>query len=255
MIKPAEILRRWPATPLRARPGREDLRGYAVVGLPFASGDLLCLRHFPESTFGPAYDSVWHRSPAGAWTVYTTVAPELSCPRFLGAALSRVVQTPIELEWTGSSELAVRVPEADLRWEMRLASTPITHVMNFMMALMPAALTRSNLVLSVMSAVSTALLAAGRLRLWGRVPNRQWYQAGPRRIWRIPAARASIAGRDLGPLGPLAEPTALGDFAIPQRGTFMMGTVSFEAYVQGRHLPAPKAEPGRPTLAVVSRAS
>jgi hypothetical protein len=232
-----------PEAPLHALPGREDLRGFAVVGLPFASGELLCLRRFPESTFGPAYDSVWHRSPAGEWTIYTTVAPELSCPRFIGAAAYRVVQTPIELEWSSPSELSVRIPEADLRWDMRIAGTPVTRLMNFMMAFTPAALYRSNFVLSIMSAMATALLAAGRFQLRGNVPNRQWYQAGPRRIWSIPEARASIAGRDFGPLGPLADQVSLGDFAIPQRGLFMMGRVSFEAYAAGRHVEAPPARP------------
>jgi hypothetical protein len=249
MARPAEIVRRAPAAALRARPGREALRGFAVVGLPFASGDLLCLRRFAESTFGPGYDSVWHRSPAGEWTLYTTVAPELSCPRFIGAAASRVLQTPIELEWSGPSELSVRVPAAGLRWDMRLASTFVTRLMNFMRGLMPGALYRSELVLSMMSAMSTALLAAGRFRLRGRVPNRQRYQAGPRGIWFIPEARASIGGRDLGPLGPLAEQATLGDFAIPQRGLFMMGVVSFEAFAPDRHLPARPAQPPHASLA------
>jgi hypothetical protein len=101
---------------LRARVGREEVRGYGVMALPFASGDVLCLRRFPGSTFGPGYDSVWHRSPNGQWTVYTTVAPELSCPRFIGAAITRAVETPIEIEWTGQDVLRVRVPASDLVW-------------------------------------------------------------------------------------------------------------------------------------------
>lgn len=224
-----------PGTPL---PGREEVKGFGVVALPFASGDVLCLRRFPQSSFGPGYDSVWHRSPQGAWTVYTTIAPELSCPRFIGADVSRAVETPIEVAWSGPFELAVRVPAAGLDWRMRMASTPVTRLMNVMMALMPAALYRSNLVLALMSTMSTLLLAAGRFRLWGRAPNRQWFQAGPRRIWMIPEAGAAIDGRDLGPLGPLATPAAVGDFALPQRGVFMLGAMSFEAFDPGRHLPA-----------------
>src|SRR6185369_9435728 len=50
---PAEIMRRAPSQPPRARPGRDDVAGFAVIGLPFASGDLLCLRRFPATTFGP----------------------------------------------------------------------------------------------------------------------------------------------------------------------------------------------------------
>jgi hypothetical protein len=240
---PAEILRHAPLEPPRARPGRDDVAGFAVIGLPFASGDLLCLRRFPASTFGPGYTSVWHRTPTGAWTVYTSIAPEQSCPRFIGAAISRAVETPIEVEWTSPSELAVRVPEADLIWTMRLTNTLVTRLMNFMLSLMPAAIFRSNLVLSMMALMSTAMLAAGRFRMRGHMPNRQWFQAGPQRVWLVPQAHATIAGRDLGAPAPLAAQASLGEVPLPQRGVLMMGAFSFEAYTPSRHLPA------RPALA------
>jgi hypothetical protein len=234
----AELVRRADERPLRAWPGRDDVRGFAVVGLPFAAGDVLSLRCMPASTFGPGFTSVWHRAPSGAWTIYTTVAPELSCPRFIGAAASRVVETPIDVEWTGPFALAVRVPAAGLDWRLRLASTAVTRFMNAVMSLMPAFLFRSNLVLSAMSWMSTVLLAAGRFSLHGRMPNLQGFQAGPRKVWMVPDSRAALDGRDLGPLGPLATQAALGDFALPQRGVFMLGGVSLEAFVPGRHRPA-----------------
>lgn len=244
MMPLAELVRRADERPLRPRPGRDDLRGFAVVGLPFAAGDVLCLRRVPVSTFGPGYTSVWHRAPSGAWTIYTTVAPELSCPRFVGAAASRVVETPIEVEWTGPLALAVRVPAAGLDWRLRLASTAVTRFMNAMMSLMPAFLFRSDLVLSLMSWMSTALLAAGRFSLRGRMPNLQWFQAGPRKVWMVPDSRAALGGRDLGPLGPLATQAVLGEFPLPQRGVFMLGGMSLEAFVPGRHLPAIAGAPG-----------
>jgi hypothetical protein len=237
---PADIMRR-PTSPLRPRPGRDDVAGFTVIGQPFASGDLLCVRRFPASTFGPGYASVWHRSAAGRWTVYTSIAPEQSCPRFIGAAISRAVETPIEVEWTGPAELAVRVPAADLDWHMRVTSTPVTRMMNLMMSLMPAALFRSNLVLWMMSLMSTAMLTAGRFRLRGRVPNRQWFQAAPRRVWMVPNATATIAGRDLGAPAPLAAQASMGEVPLPQRGVLMMGAFSFEAYAPDRHLPAQAA--------------
>jgi hypothetical protein len=220
-----------------------------VVGVPFASGDVLCLRRFPTSSFGPGYASVWHRSPAGDWTMYVSVPPAQSCPRFFGAAIARAVETPIEIAWTGDADLAVRVPAADLRWELSMASSPITRLMNLMMAVMPGILYRSDLVLRLMSAISTALLAAGRFALRGHVPNRQWFQAGPRRLWAIPASRASIAGRDLGPLGPLAPQATIGEIPMPQRGLFMLGGISFEAYAPERHLPATPGSPARLPIA------
>ncbi len=236
---PGDLIGRWPREALRPRPGRDDVAGFAVVGLPFASGDLLCLRRFPTSTFGPGYASVWHRAPAGDWTVYTSVAADLSCPRFIGAAVSRVVaETTVEVEWTSPTDLTVRVPAAALRWTMRVRSTPVTRMMNVMMSVMPAVLFRSDRVLSAMSAMSTAMLAAGRFRLRGHVPNRQWFQAGPRRVWLIPEASASIAGRDLGRPSPLNLQATLGEVPLPQRGVLMMGAFSFEAYAPNRHFPA-----------------
>ena len=239
---PAEIIRRASVQALQPHSGRDDVAGFAVIGQPFASGDLLCLRSFPASTFGPGYVSVWHRSPEGRWTVYTSVAPRQSCPRFIGAAVSSVVETPIEVDWTGPFDLSVRVPAGELDWNMRIADTPVTRMMNVMMAMMPEALFRSNFVLSIMSLMSTAMLNAGRFRLCGHVPNRQWFQAGPRRVWVIAEAKATIAGRDLGPPAPLAAQAMLGEVPLPQRGVVMMGAFSFEAYSPQRHLsPEPAA--------------
>jgi hypothetical protein len=249
MAGPAEIVKRSSSKALRARPRRDDVDGFAVVSLPFASGDILCLRRWPATSFGPGYTSVWHRSPAGDWTVYTSIAPELSCPRFIGAAISRAVETPVEIEWTGPAALAVRVPAAELRWDLRFESTLVTRLMNGMMALMPAFLYRSNLVLAMMSAMATAMLAAGRFRLVGSFPNRQWFQAGPRKLWFIPESRAALAGRDFGAPAPLERQAMMGDVPLPQRGILMLGGVSSEAYTPGQHLPIPRAEILRPALA------
>jgi hypothetical protein len=235
---PAAILRWRQGKVLRARPGRDDVAGFTVVGQPFASGDLLCLRSFPASTFGPGYLSVWHRSPTAKWTVYTSTTAEQSCPRFIGAAASQVVaETLIEVEWTGPSALMVRVPAAELQWSMHIESTPVTFMMNFMLSLMPAPLFRSGPVLAVMALMSTAMLAAGRFRLSGHVPNRQWFQAAPRRVWMLSRATATLGERDLGQPQRLKAQARLGEVPMPQRGLLMSGSFSFEAYSPSRHLP------------------
>jgi hypothetical protein len=48
-------------------PGGRDERfnGYGVMGVPFASGDLLALRRFPNISIGDGYTSLWHRGPDG----------------------------------------------------------------------------------------------------------------------------------------------------------------------------------------------
>ncbi|HQZ11991.1 MAG TPA: hypothetical protein PK286_03820 [Devosia sp.] len=233
---PAAIADQISSISLRPRPGRDDVGGYAIVGQPFESGDILCLRRFPVSTFGPGYVSVWHRSADGEWTIYTTVSPELSCPRFIAAAVSRVVQTNIAADWAGPSDLTVEVPESALRWLMRVSSTPATKMMNAIMSVMPSALFRSDPVLSAMSAMSTAMLGAGDLRLRGHMPNRQWFQAGPRQVWVVSQASATIGGRDLGGAAPLKTQALLGEVPMPQRGLLMAGAFSFEAYAPDRHL-------------------
>ena len=63
----AEVAR----TPILPSGADETVTGFGVMGLPFASGHYLALRDFPAASFLPGssgYRSVWHRSPAGAWT-------------------------------------------------------------------------------------------------------------------------------------------------------------------------------------------
>ena len=50
----------------------ERVAGFGVMGLPFRSGHYLAFRHFPASSFSPAYRSVWHRDPSGTWTFHAT---------------------------------------------------------------------------------------------------------------------------------------------------------------------------------------
>jgi hypothetical protein len=48
-------------------PGGRDERfnGCGVMGVPFASGDLLALQQFPNTSIGNGYTPVWHRRPDG----------------------------------------------------------------------------------------------------------------------------------------------------------------------------------------------
>jgi hypothetical protein len=238
MAEPATLAKRTERWTVARESGRDELRGYAVISLPFTSGHVLCLRCWPASSFGPGYQSVWHRAPEGAWTVYHSVAPELSCPRFVGAAISRAVQTPIDVEWTGPRRLQVRVEEAQLVWEMELGATPVTRTMNAVMWLLPAAFFRSNAVLSLMSAMSTVMFSAGHFAMRGTFPNHQWFQVAPRKVWMVVASAASFSQGDLGPTGPLAAQPTIGDVPLPQRGVFMVGGVDTDAYTPSRHLPA-----------------
>jgi hypothetical protein len=42
-------------------------------------------------------------------------------------------------------------------------------------------------------------------------------------VWLVEASRATLAGRDLGPMGPITPQPNLGDVRIPRRGLFAVG--------------------------------
>lgn len=214
--------------------GDERVVGYGVIGLPFASGHYLALRDFVASSFGPAYRSVWHRDPAGDWTMYSTTQPELSCPRYLGSALTHPpVTADIDVTWLDDRRVRVTIDDT-LDWTMRLASTPATRLMSAMGQRMPDWAWTNRVVVAAMGRVAGPLLSAGRMRLTGTMPNGQEFFAAPRRIWTIENSSASVHGEDLGPLGPLAEQGRLGDFWLPQRGIFFAdGGGQFNSAVRG----------------------
>lgn len=81
---PGEVAETLENTPGRLDAQRERFRGYGVMGLPFESGHVLGLRRFPVSSIGPGYTSIWHRSPDGRWSFWSTTAPEVSCARYTG---------------------------------------------------------------------------------------------------------------------------------------------------------------------------
>ncbi len=214
----------------------ERFSGYGVMSAPFASGHLLALRHFSASSVGPGYTSVWRRDPDGQWTFYADVEPLQACTRYFGSAVAKANAGEIVIEWTGPRRFVVTIPPDTLEWEVVLAPTRATRFMNALGRLMPQALWRQPRVLSLMAPVAGRLLGAGRLRLAGRSPNRQWFIANPLLTWTILSSHAVLEGTDLGPLIRMDEQTRLGDFWIPQRGLFAIGATFFESFDATRHL-------------------
>jgi hypothetical protein len=203
----------------------ERFSGYGVMGLPFRSGHVLGLRRFPASSIGPGYRSVWHRDPDGRWTFYQDQPAELACTRYFGSAVDEVREGPIGIDWTGPRALHVRA--GDLDWTLEIGSTPVTRLFNAVAAALPAAAWRSPPVLAVMSRVAGTALRAGRVRLMGLAPNGQRFAANPRIVWVATASTATLGGVDLGEMGPAPEQASLRDFAIPQRGMFVVGRTTF----------------------------
>lgn len=219
--------------------GREHFNGYGVMSAPFRSGHILALRRFPAISLGSAYRSVWHRSPDGAWSFYTDVPPMQGCPRFFGSASSHSEETAVEIAWTGPQAFTVRVPAADLTWDVSLKTTPVTGVMSAMTSAMPGALWRSGAVLAAMGPMAGVMLRAGKVSLRGAVPNGQAFEANPYRTWVLDRSSATIGGVDLGPSGAVQEQARLGDFWLPQRGLFVIGHSVFEALDPERHSAVP----------------
>ncbi len=214
----------------------ERFSGYGVLGVPFTSGDLLAMRRFPASSLGESYTSVWHRNPQGRWTIYTSVAPQLACPRYFGSAIDETGVREIQISWRSPRDFTLSIEEDPaLEWHLSLGQTPATRLINAVVGVLPDALWRKEAVLKPMAKAASLMLRAGRLGLTGQVPNHQRFIANPMRIWAIQSSSARIGDQDLGSVGPLAVQTRLGDFWIPQRGMFVIGHAFFEPLDPARH--------------------
>jgi len=208
-------------------PGSEErFFGYGVMGLPFRSGHVLGLRRFAASSIGPSYRSVWHRDPHGRWTFYQDQPAELARTRYFGSVVDEVREGPIQIDWTGPRR-QVQTGDGDLEWTVEVAPTPVTRLFNRVGAALPTRAWRSRPVLNVMSRVAGIALRAGRVRLTGLAPNGQRFLANPLIIWVATDSKATVRGIDLGQMGPAPEQAYLRDFAVPQRGTFVVGRAMF----------------------------
>jgi hypothetical protein len=218
-MEPREIIRNIEKSAALPLGTGDRFAGYAVIGLPFRSGHILALRRFPASSIGPGYTSVWHRSPAGDWTFYSTVPPEQGCPRYFGGQIKRNVVGPIDIVWTGPAQFHVFIDGA-LYWEVVLTETPLTRLMNAVARLVPEKWLQTRMMLKVIEHSARIVLGTGRMNLTGRTPNGHEFVANPQRVWLIDSSHAVINGFDAGPVGPLNQQASLNDFLIPQRGVF-----------------------------------
>lgn len=230
-------------------PAGDDERflGYGAFGVPFSSGHYLALRDFVASSVGPAFRAVWHRDPAGRWTIHTTTAPELSCGRYFGSAITDSVVPEIGVDWLSDWSLEVTVGDR-LRWHLDLGRTPLTRLMTGVARLLPYDAWPGDSVLSAVGPPAGALLGTGRLRLEGATPDGPRFRIAPRHVWRVVGGRATVDGVDIGHPAPLDQQTRLGDLWLPQRGLFFVGKTRFTPPASaGRTRPAPAARTGVPS--------
>lgn len=205
----------------------ERFAGFGVMGLPFSSGNVLAMRRFPASSIGPAYTSVWHRSPDGRWSFWQDQPDDRSCPRYFATGPNETRRVVIELCWPTPSTLQIDVPDVGLTWTSFLTSTPVTRILNAVSRTLPDAAWRSRPLLAAMGPMVGRALTAGRVGMVGSTPNDQSFIANPLRMWMIDDSSARLGEEDFGSVEPLGDQARLGDFWIPQRGVFTIGRVSF----------------------------
>lgn len=204
----------------------ERFVGYGVMGVPFASGHYLALRDFVATSVGPAYRAIWHRDPQGRWTIHTTGAPELTCPRYFGSVAATSQVPSISVSWRDDHTLDVALGD-QLRWRIELGATPATRVMTTMGGMLPDAGWNSRAVLAAMEPMARTMIRTGRIRLHGATPNGPRFKAAPLQVWRLTDTAAAFHGEDLGEPAPLERQARLGDFWLPQRGIFFVGRARF----------------------------
>jgi hypothetical protein len=218
-------------------PGGDDERvvGFGVMGLPFAGGHYLAFRDFHETSFSPAYRSVWHRAPDGVWTFYATTPGPQSCSRYFSSATPvDPVVCAITSRWITPWSLAISIAGV-LDWRVDITTTRATRLMSAIGSSIPASISRSRRALAAMSPVAGALLGIGRIKLTGHLPNGQEFRITPRRVWAVADSSAVVHGEDLGPVGPHPVQGNLADFQLPQRGICVVAQGRFEAFDGTRH--------------------
>jgi hypothetical protein len=213
----------------------ERVVGFGVMGLPFANGHYLAFRDFPETSFSPAYLSVWHRTPDGVWTFYATTPGPQSCSRYFSSATPvDPVVCDITSHWVTPWSLAISI-DGVLDWRVDITATRATRLMSVIGSKLPTAMSRSRKVLAALSPIVGPLLGIGRIKLTGNLPNGQEFRIAPRRVWAVADSSAVVKGEDLGPVGPHPVQGTLADFQLPQRGICVVAQGRFEAFDVTRH--------------------
>ena len=209
-----------------AWPGYEYVNGWGVFVLPFDSGHVLCLRVFPENDFGP-YRTLWHRDPAGAWSIYVD-GPRLdtACPRYYGAACVYTGFAHIELAWTKPRTLRVGMDTPALVWTLTASETPALRILNPISAALPLATWRPRALVRSRELLARAL-GMGDMRLSGVMPSGHTGTLMPQQMFLIEHSIATLDGVDLGRPAHLKENPRIGAIPLPSRGVLAIGQAAW----------------------------
>jgi hypothetical protein len=202
--------------------GHEYVKGWGVFGLPFDSGHVLALRVFPENDFA-AYRTLWHRDPAGNWSIYVD-GPRLetACPRYYGAACTFTGFATIELTWTGPASLRVHAEPPSLEWTLTASETPTLRVLNAIGARLPLWTWRSPALLRARELLAHRL-GMGNLQLSGVMPSGHVGTLMPEAMYFVEEAAATLHGVDLGRPTRSDPNPMIGEVPLPARGVLAIG--------------------------------
>jgi hypothetical protein len=206
--------------------GAEHVRGFGIPALPFSSGHVLGLRVFAQTDFGP-YRSLWHRDPAGAWTIYVDgVAVGEGCPRYFGAALRSSRAARISLDWRGPAELQITMDDPRLEWNVKMGSSAMLAAINALLPRITDKAWRRPVVPRMFELLGKRLL--GDADMLAMAPNGHRHLLAPQRMFLITDSRALLAGEDLGKPIRARENPRIGPWRLPARPVFAMGRGFFE---------------------------
>lgn len=201
----------------------EYVRGYSVMVLPFSSGDLLALRVWPQSDFGP-YVSVWHRSPDGEWSIYSDgPSLETTCPRYWSPAVQQTELATINITWTGPNELRVEMEEPQLEWTMTISAPVLLKGLNAVSSVLPLWSWKPASLRRVREWIAERFLGMGDLRFSFIMPSSHDTIIMPEEVFFIEESDAELNGRSLGDSVRLKTNPTIGDVPLPTRPTFVLG--------------------------------
>ncbi len=203
--------------------GHEYVRGYAVMVLPFASGHLLALRAWPQSSLGP-YASVWHRPPEGGWSMYSDgPSLETTCPRYWGPVTEDATLASLDVTWTGPNDLRVDVDEPRLVWTLSLSAPPLLRTVNAVNASLPRWTWKLGPLLRLREWLAMRFLDVGDIRFSFTMPSGHDAVIMPEEEYTIRESEAVLDGRSLGEPTRLEENPTIGDVPLPTRPSFVFG--------------------------------
>ena len=206
----------------------EFVRGYSVMVAPFSSGDLLGLRVWPQSDFGP-YVSVWHRSPDGDWSIYSDgPSLETTCSRYWNPAIQHASLTNIEVTWTGPNELRVEMDEPHLVWTMTISAPLCLKALNAVSSKLPLWSWKPSLLQQGREWMAKRLLGMGNLDFSFTMPSGQDTVIMPEEVFFIEDSDAELDGRSLGDPVRLETNPTIGGIPLPTRPTFVLGEAHME---------------------------